>query len=216
MKKIILIGDSICFGYQEYVVNAFKGVADVIYPKVNSAFAENLLRFVNIWKDECHLPEDADIVHFNVGLWDVLRIYGDDVLTPPEFYEQLLSRIVKRLKILFPKAKLIFATSTAVIEEDYEPPYQRYNRDIIVLNDIAKRVLTPLGVTFDELYAATAVLPKGDERRSDMTHFSSKAGVKYMGRKVTERLCDALGISVDELNAVNEFAAEESEQFIRN
>lgn len=98
----------------------------------------------------------------------------------------------------------------------YEPPYQRYNRDIIVLNDIAKRVLTPLGVTFDDLYAATAVLPKGDERRSDMTHFSSKAGVKYMGRKVTERLCDALGISVDELNAVNEFAAEESEQFIRN
>ena len=216
MKKIILLGDSICYGYQQYVTDALKSMAEVIYPKVNAAFAENLLRFVNIWKDEEKLPEDADVVHFNVGLWDVLRIYGDDVLTPPEYYEQLLPRIFKRLSLLFPKAKIIFATSTSVIEEDYEPPYQRYNADILKLNEIAKKVLIPLGAYIDDLYEATRNIPKGDARRSDMTHFSTAEGVKFVGEKVVENICDTLGLRIAETKKINGEEARASEKFIRN
>ena len=40
MKKVILIGDSIKFGYAKYVQTAFSGVAEVDHPNDGSRFAE--------------------------------------------------------------------------------------------------------------------------------------------------------------------------------
>lgn len=197
MKKVILFGDSICLGYQKYVKNRLEGVVEVIYPEVNCAFAQNVLRYANIWKDEFSLPEDTDLVHWNAGLWDVLRIMGDDVFTPPIFYGQLLERLQKRFSLLYPKAKQVFALSTSVIEEGYEPPYQRYNADIEQFNQIAVEKLTPLGVSINDLYSVTKLAPKSC--RSDVTHFNTEEGVLLVGEQVVKSICEQLNINNSDL-----------------
>lgn len=216
MKKAILIGDSICFGYQQYVIDAMKDVAEVYYPHVNGAFAQNVLRYVNVWKDEFHLPEDADIVHFNAGLWDVLRICGDEPLTSREYYAELLPRIVKRLRLLFPKAKIVFALSTAVAENLYEPPYQRYNADIKRYNETAMEALKDFDVIINDLYAVTKDLPEDSVCRSDYTHYNSPEGVALIGDKVIEKLCEVLEIPLSSVKTSEACAATESDKFLRN
>ena len=119
MKKIVLIGDSIRLGYGRYIKEAFLGVAEVYAPEDNCKFTQNVLRYVHEWKNIGGWPDDIDVVHWNAGLWDVLRLYEDEPLTPKEFYGDNIKRIDKRLRLLFPKAKFVFATSTAVQEEKY-------------------------------------------------------------------------------------------------
>ena len=38
MKKILLIGDSICQGYRDFVKIAFKDTAEVYFPETNCSF----------------------------------------------------------------------------------------------------------------------------------------------------------------------------------
>ena len=121
MKKIVLIGDSIRMGYDKYVREALAGSAEVYYPEENCRFAEYVLRFVHEWKSRGNWPDDVDLVHWNAGLWDVCEIFGDEPLTPVEFYVNLIKRIDKRLRRIFPHAKMVFATSTAVLEGNTAP-----------------------------------------------------------------------------------------------
>ena len=192
MKKVLLCGDSIKFGYQGYVTGTLEGVAEVYALTENVRFAQHFLRWIHEWKTNENIPEDIDLVHWNVGLWDVLRIMGDDTFTTPEFYGELLKRLQNRLRLLFPNAKQVFALSTCVVEEGYQPPFQRYNKDIELFNEIAVKTLVPLGVEINDLNSLTKDVPK--ECRSDMTHFYTEEGIKIVGGQVVKSICDCLNI----------------------
>ena len=116
MKKIVLIGDSIRMGYDKYVKEALANTAEVYYPAENSQYAENVLRFAHEWIDKSGFGSDVDLIHWNAGLWDCLELFGDEPLTSLQYYGEAIFRIHKRLRLIFPKAKIVFATSTAVIE----------------------------------------------------------------------------------------------------
>lgn len=201
MKKIILFGDSIRLGYERYVTEAFEGLAEVYKAKDTCAFSQYMLRWVSEWKRKESYPDDIDLVHWNVGLWDVLRIMDDGTFTTPEYYAYTLLRLEKRLRLLFPKAKQVFALSTAVVEEGYEPPYQRYNADIEQFNEIAVNTLSPLGVAFNDLYTLTKNVPQ--ECRSDMTHFYKPAGIKLVGDQVVKCICKELSIPLSQVKDVD-------------
>jgi len=195
MKKIILLGDSIRMGYDKFVRSSLEGSAEVFYPSDNCKFTLYLLRFLRDWTKDGTLPADADVVHWNAGLWDVVELYGDGPLVSPEVYAQSLERLHRHLKMHFPKAKLIFATSTSVEEEKYGPDFSRKNKSIEEYNVIARRVLEPLGEEIDDLYSVSRRATA--ECRSDMTHFNTDAGRLLMGGAVVECLCKACGISPD-------------------
>ena len=197
MKKILLCGDSIKFGYQRYTTGALEGVAEVYALTESARFAQHFLRWIHEWKEKENIPEDIDLVHWNVGLWDVLRIMGDDTFTTPEFYGELLKRLQNRLRLLFPNAKQVFALSTCVVEEGYQPPFQRYNKDIELFNEIAVKTLVPLGVEINDLNSLTKDVPK--ECRSDMTHFYTEEGILLVGGQVVKKICDVLAIDETEL-----------------
>ena len=199
MKKIVLIGDSIRLGYEKYVKEGFAGTAEVYSPTENCRFAEYTLRFAHEWKSKGEWPSDVDVVHWNAGLWDVIRIFGDDPLTPKCAYENFIRRIDKRLRAIFPGAKFIFATSTAIKEEGYKGDFKRFNKDIEEYNAIALSVLAETDTEINDLYAITKDIP--DSCRSDMTHFNTPDGCKVMGGAVIKKLCEALNISEDELQA---------------
>ena len=197
MKKILLVGDSVRNGYDLYVRESMEGLAEVHFPSENCRFASYVLRHFHIWCERAK-TFDFDVVHWNVGLWDTLRIYGDDCLTPIDEYERLLERIVLRIQRVCPNAVQIFATSTPVIESGYIEEYEmRYNADVERYNEVARRVMKKHGVIVNDLYALMKNTP--DSYHSDQTHYFTAEATELMGGAVNFALCDALGINKDKL-----------------
>ena len=192
MKKILLIGDSIRMGYDRYVRESMAAVAEVYYPAENCKYTTNILRDLHGWTDALGLFE-ADAVHWNAGLWDTLRIYGDGPLVQPEVYADNIRRISERIERLFPDAKQIFATSTPVIERGYIPGFEvRYNADVERYNGLAVKALEGRGVVINDLYALLDGQP--ESLHSDQSHYYTLEGTRLIGGQVNKVLCGVLEI----------------------
>ena len=113
MKNVLLIGDSIRIGYDKAVKKSLEPFATVSFPTENCRFAAYVLRYLHGYKQ---LVKDGniDVLHWNAGLWDCLRLFEEEPQTPVEVYTYYIDRICVRIKKLFPEAKVIFATSTSV------------------------------------------------------------------------------------------------------
>lgn len=201
MKKVFLIGDSIRMGYDKYIKEALVGTAEVFYPSENCKFAEYVLRFAHEWKKNLQIPDDIDLIHWNAGLWDALELFGDEPLTSLSYYEEAIGRIDKRLRMLFPKAKIVFATSTNVNENMASPDFFRHNATIEKYNEAARRALQNTDTKINDLYSLTASVP--DSYRSDWVHFYTPEGTELIGRRVLSVICDLLDISPEEVNIEN-------------
>ena len=201
MKKIVLIGDSIRMGYDKYVMEALHGVAEVLYPSENCRFAEYVLRYAHEWKNNGNWGDDVDLVHWNAGLWDALELFGDAPLTSLSYYGEAIARIDKRLRMLFPKAKFVFATSTNVSEKMSDPDFTRHNATIEKYNAEALRALSGTDTVINDLYSLTASFP--DSYRSDWVHFYTPEGTEMIGGRVLSVLGSLLGITPEQVNIEN-------------
>ena len=99
-------------------------------------------------------------------------LFGDEPLTPLEVYGDMLRRVYKRIRFLFPNAKIIFALSTSVIEEWANPDFIRYNREIEAYNRKAMEVMAELGVEVNDLYTVSSAFE--DAMHSDWVHFGEE------------------------------------------
>ena len=201
MKKIVLLGDSIRMGYDKYVKEALEGVAEVYYPPENCRFSQFTLRGLPDWKRKGEWPSDIDLVHWNAGLWDIAEPYGEEPFSSLEHYTEMIARIDKRIRTLFPSAKVVFATSTAVREAEYKGVFRRYNATIEKYNAAALSTLSQTDTVINDLYAHTKNIPL--EYCSDKTHFNTPEGAAYMGGKVLAVICEILGIAATEINVEN-------------
>ena len=201
MKHIVLIGDSIRMGYDKYTKEALAGVAEVYYPSENCRFAEYVLRYAHEWKKNGEGPTDVDLVHWNAGLWDVLELFGDAPLTSPEYYAEAIARVDKRLRMLFPRAKMVFATSTAVFEDKMSASFKRHNSIIDQYNRIAVEALSGTDTVINDLYAVTRECPEA--WHSDAVHYYTDAGREAIGGKVLSIICRQLDIAAEEVNLEN-------------
>lgn len=198
MKKIVLIGDSIRMGYDKYVKEALADVAEVYYPTENCRFSQYVLRCAHTWKTAGEWPDDIDLVHWNAGLWDVIEVLGDEPLSTLEHYQNMIPRIDKRLRMLFPNAKMVFATSTAVAEHLCNKNMNRHNSTIKKYNDAAVKLLTAGGTVINDLYDISVNAP--DSYHSDGVHYNTDEGRKLLGDKVVSVICNELGISASDVN----------------
>ncbi len=199
--KIVLIGDSIRMGYDKYVKEALEGSANVYYPEENCRFAEYVLRYAHEWKGSGSWGDDVDLVHWNAGLWDALELFGDEPLTSLEYYEKAIARIDKRLRMLFPRAKFVFATSTNVCEKMSNPDFTRHNATIEKYNAAACRALSGTDTVINDLYSLTSSVP--DTYRSDWVHFYTPEGTELIGGKVLAVISELLGIRPERINIEN-------------
>lgn len=188
MKNIYLIGDSIRVGsvnspgYGIYVKEKLDGKCNVFAPNENCRFAQYTLRALCDWVGQVNADE-IDVVHWNNGLWDVLRLHDDEPLTPIDVYVYMLERVYKKIKLLFPKAEIIFALTTPVIEKNAPQGWKRYNAEIEEYNSAAKELMNNLGVKINDLHS---VAKKFDESYyADWTHFNEK-GAKILADAVVE------------------------------
>ncbi len=198
MKKVVLIGDSIRMGYDKYVKDALDGVAEVLYPEENCRFCQYVLRNAHVWKRDLKWGDDVDLVHWNAGAWDLIELFGDEPLTPIEFYGQLVGRIDKRLRMLFPNAKIVFATNTHFLEKYGRRNMWRSNENIVKYNEVAKKVLEGTGTYINELYELTKNIP--EEYREDSTHFFKPEATEIVGSRVLSIICNLLDIKPNQIN----------------
>ena len=198
MKNIVLLGDSIRMGYDKYVKEALSDVANVYYPNDNCAFAVHTLRYAHEWKSKGGWPDDVDLVHWNAGLWDALELFGDEPLTSLSYYGEAIARIERRLRMLFPKAKFVFATSTPVLEEKCTKDFRRHNATIEKYNAVALEALKNTGTVINDLYPLAKSLP--DDYHSDAVHYYTEKGTEYLGGRVLSVICRELGIEAKDVN----------------
>lgn len=205
MKKVLLLGDSIRMGYDEYVQMAFDGIAEIYYPNDNGRFAAYTLRALTIWKNDHQWPTDFDLIHWNVGLWDCLTQLDGKELTQLSVYQSYLPRIHAALQRLWPNAKQVFATSTAV-QEHLFGILTRKNCVTEEYNRAAVEALEPLGVGINDLYNLTRQFP--ESYFSDSTHLNTKEGMEPVVNQVIARIERELGLTAKKLDFDKLFAKE--------
>lgn len=191
MKNVLLIGDSIRMGYDKAVKSTLENVANVYFPDDNCRFASYVLRYIHEYKSLAG-DQHIDVLHWNAGLWDCLRLFCEDPHTPIEVYAYYIDRICTRIQKAFPDAQVIFATSTSVQSELMSPDFKRYNEEIEAYNAAAVEVVTKYGFQVNDLYAVSVTLPP--EAHSDPVHYYTPVGTKAFTDQVLSYLLPALGI----------------------
>ncbi len=189
MKNILLIGDSIRIGYDKAVKRSLDGISNVYFPEENCRFASYVLRNTIEYKNLV-ADKQVDVVHWNAGLWDCLRILGEDPHTPIDIYAYYIERICQRLQKLFPGAKFIFATSTSVQSEKMSDDFKRYNEEIEAYNQAAVSVVQKYGFEVNDLYALSTSLP--EDAHSDPVHYYTPMGTEAFTNQVLEMLARAI------------------------
>ena len=176
-RKVVLLGDSIrMLGYGQKLPAMLGDDYEVWQPAENCRFAKYTLRMLFDYREQI---ENADIIHWNNGLWDVSDLFNDGSLfsTDEEYIENML-RVAKLLKKITPN--LIFATTTPVAE-DY--PYNK-NVDIARRNEILVPILKDMGFKINDLYSI-AIQDLDKYICEDKIH-PSEAGAEVYSEKVYE------------------------------
>ena len=192
MKNLLLLGDSIRMGYDKAVEKTLEGKANVYFPAENCRFASYVLRYLHEYKA---LVKDGqvDVLHWNTGLWDCLRLFEEEPHTPVEVYAYYIDRICVRIKKVFPEAKVIFATSTSVLSEKMGINFKRYNEKSEKYNRAAVEVVKKYGFEINDLYNVSTSLPV--EAHSDAVHYYTTPGTKAFAVQVLSYVVPALGIT---------------------
>lgn len=156
-KSVLLIGNSICNGYKEYVAKELPDYKIVAWVNPYHLKSEHLFNdLIKVLKSE-----KWDVVHFNIGLhgWPEGRI-------PKGMYQPLLQNYVDTLKKYSSESKLIWASITPVTNK--EKPYtinSEINPVIADRNMIAGIVMKNNGIPVNDLYSLCLLnlqLARGD------------------------------------------------------
>ena len=155
LPRVLLIGDSICGGYQRGVKKLLAGKAVVVKQQGNGQHTWNGLEKLDEWLGD----GEWDVIHFNWGLWDVAyrnpesknfghldKVDGKLTTSPPD-YEKNLRKLVARLKKT--NAALVWASTTPVPEG--EPG--RIKGDEVKYNAVAAKIMAANGIAIDDLHA---------------------------------------------------------------
>jgi len=183
MKKIVLLGDSIrLIGYGKRVCELLSDNYEVWQPDDNCRFSSYTLRLIY---DNIGYIKDADIIHWNNGLWDTCHLFDDGTFTSIAVYVENMKRIARILLTL--GKKVVFATTTPVTPSN---PIT-CNDDIDAFNKAVVPALQKMGVLINDLNKT--VLQNIDEyiRKDDNIHLSEK-GIEVCAKQVTDFIKDSL------------------------
>lgn len=151
LPRILIIGDSVSFGYTLPVRTLLQGKANVHRIPQNGSSSGTGVQNLSRWLGD----GKWSVIHFNFGLHDAKQLPEGTRHSDPQTYEKNLREIVKQLRAT--GAKLIWATTTPVPDGGILSPTRRFD-DVAIYNAAAKKVMQENDVAIDDLHAA--VLPK--------------------------------------------------------
>ena len=181
---VFLIGDSIKGCYAPFVKEELADIAEVVYPTDNCRNTQYVLVSLNNWLNICN-PECVKVVQFNCGHWDVAHWSGEErSLNTVEVYADNIKRIIKRLKTVFPNAKIVFMTPLRRREENNPNHDGRILEDYVnAMIEITKRHNVPV----IDLFKSGIIDPFDSEIVPDGLHPSDKGHIimaDYIGKEL--------------------------------
>ncbi len=168
--RVLLVGDSITRGYQEFVRERLRDVAYVDYIATSYAVDNKLY---------CQLVEgiaknsDYALVHFNHGL------HGFHM--SPRTYKSKIKNLLLRIR---GKSKLVLAETTVVYKEGNKRLHTGWKKRVNERNEIIGELATELDAELNRLYSVSERIAKTD-RNQDGTHYTPK-GYETLGNAVAE------------------------------
>ena len=182
LPLVVLIGDSIRMGYQDYVVSQLAGRAEVWVPKENGGDSRNVLAHLDDWV----FSRQPGLVHVNCGLHDLKRAFGEGSEVPLDEYERNVRQILQRLQREL-DGGVVWATTTPVDENWHHQNkgFDRLEADVEAYNAAARAVAEDLGVPIDDLFAVVQREGKARLLTQDGVHFTEE-GSQLLGRVVAE------------------------------
>ncbi len=165
MREVLLIGDSIRMFCEKSLREKLGGGYHVSSPSENCRFAAYTRNSLRLWLPEFPKPE---IIHWNNGLWDVARLYGEnECFTPLDRYLDDLCGILRVLRST--GAKIIFSTTTPTDPRKEIPRVGmtsvHFNSDIISYNEAAVKLMRGNGIPVNDLFSV--VYPRVHDYISD-------------------------------------------------
>ena len=148
MKKVVLLGDSIrLIGYGPKIPEMLGNDYKVWQSEDNCRFVKYTPRCLFEWREDIM---DADIIHWNNGLWDTSTGLFDDGAKPftsEEEYVANMLRVASELLKITPN--VIFATTTPV-----HPEYP-YNSNAVIerYNAVLVPKLEAMGIRINDLHS---------------------------------------------------------------
>jgi len=173
LPRILLLGDSICNGYQTGVRDALAGVAYVSFWATSKCTSDrSYLKQLAYILDEY----DYSVIHLNNGL--------HSLTSDRQEWENGLRNALKLIKEKGKGAKVIWATSTPL----KDPALTEKARE---LNSIAARVMREEDIPTNDLFALMDPLDRS-KIWTDTYHYSAE-GRKMQAAQVAEHIRTALG-----------------------
>ena len=187
LPRVLLVGDSICQGYQGKVAAKLDGKANVTYwASSHCVTSASYLPLLTIYLEEAKY----DVVHFNNGL--------HSCGTPVADYEKSYRAALQLIKAKQPKAKLVWASSTPLNTEN-----AAMAEKVVQLNEAARRAADVVGdISENDLFALMNPLERSAYWVD--THHYSNAGYELIASQVVERVSAARVCSASGLEGENE------------
>lgn len=204
LPNVFIYGDSISIAYTEYARATLKGRANVYRLHENGASSHEFITKMETLRKAMFQPYlkggwdfDWDVIHFNVGLHDLkyvldgkLNVKEGEQVSSLQAYEKNLRSIIAYLKKTYPKAKLIFATTTPVpkgAEGRIAGDAKRYN-------EVALGVLgAHQDIQINDLHGFS--MPALKEYTIDPTnvHYTEE-GARLQGMEVAKIIAKTIGV----------------------
>ena len=190
LPKVVLVGDSIRMGYAPLVAKRLEGKAIVISARPNGEDSGNVLRNLDEWV----IKEQPDVVHINAGLHD-LKLKEKSYQVPLAGYENNLRTILERIR-KGTKAKVIFATTTPILDERHaqrKAGFDRFEADVQRYNDAAVSIMKQAGVPITDLHKLVESGGKERLMLADGTHYTEE-GYDVLAAAVTRSILGSLAL----------------------
>lgn len=156
LPRVLLVGDSICNGYQGAVQRLLEGKVSVSYWV--SSYCLTMPAYKRLL--DFYLAEAKyDVVHFNNGLHSL----GTD----PALWEKDLEACLAKIRAAQPQAKIVWCSSTPLKDPGLTEKAK-------VLNAAAARVAAKLGLPCDDLFGLLDPLDR-EANWSDTFHHKGPA-----------------------------------------
>lgn len=179
LPRVLLVGDSICQGYQSKVRSKLEGSMNVTYwASSYCVTSANYLKFLGIYLDEA----SYDVIHFNNGLHST-----DSNVTD---YTNMLSAAFTLIKTKQPEAKIIWASSTPLNTAN-----ETWAGKVVALNAAAADAVAEAGgISTNDLYALMNPLDRATYWVD--THHYTSDGYELLASQIVEKVTAAMSHSL--------------------
>lgn len=154
--RVLLVGDSITFGYQAIVRELLCDVCYVDYIATSYAIDNKIYSVI---VEEMVKNSHYDIIHFNHGLHGIHMC--------PRTYKSKIRNLLARIK---GDNKIILAESTIVYREGNKKLDREWMRRVNERNDVVAELVTELDCEWDKLFAISQSIP-AEDRKADGVHY---------------------------------------------